>query len=390
MDESLPLALVVTATKWDEPPRMRHDVTKQLLRFANVVFVEFLPAGRRGKAQDEWRDIGPRLKVLRPSDRFCENPRLRANLPWIHSRGNRRYTALIAEAIQGFAGRPRLLFNFVYEFPEIMKLPDFDWTSYFCFDEFPRMQRRKHKQNPLKAFFQEHLFQFYENQVARRADFCFTPHYPLRDKLQRANSNVKMLFHAQSGPIFDQSEQVRKERGQIDVGFAGYINYRIMIDWLVALGQEPNVLLHLIGPQDGADLSALAQLPNVKYTGPLSGEEYHRKLREMDVLVMPYDPKITEVSILTTNSKIFQYIAAGKPIVISDLQNYVMMPRGVFYRARTAEEFVEIVQKSHLEDCEEFWSSRRAIAAENTWDKRGEQLHGYLKEALGDQIPDLV
>lgn len=58
------------------------------------------------------------------------------------------------------------------------------------------MQRRSFKRNALKAKYQEILFQHYENKVARIATHCFTPHYPLRNKLLRVNKNVEMLFHA--------------------------------------------------------------------------------------------------------------------------------------------------------------------------------------------------
>ena len=42
-DPNLPLAVVVASTRWYEQPRMRHDVTRQLMRWFNVLFVEFFP-----------------------------------------------------------------------------------------------------------------------------------------------------------------------------------------------------------------------------------------------------------------------------------------------------------------------------------------------------------
>jgi len=45
-DPSLPLAVVAAATRWEEPPRMRHDVTRQLMRWLNVLYVELFPDPR--------------------------------------------------------------------------------------------------------------------------------------------------------------------------------------------------------------------------------------------------------------------------------------------------------------------------------------------------------
>ena len=387
-DPCLPLAVVVANTRWDEPPRMRHDVTRQLIRFCNVVFVEFFPAGERGDRKHEWVSVSERLIILSPTDRFRVPPRLRANIPWVHARCNMHYAREIQEAVRGISCNTRILFNFVYDFREITQLPDFDWSCYICFDEFPRMQRRAYRRNYIKSKYHEWLFQRYENDVARGSSCCLTPHFPLRDKLTEVNGQVHMFHHAHNFPN-SLMDIPRRSSGKIHVGFAGYINYRILLDWLVELMKDPAIVLHLIGPKDGPELEKLNDFPNLQRVPPLAGKAYFDKLLEMDVLIMPYDPSIPEVNILTTNSKFFQCIATTRPLVISDLPHYMKMPPGVIYRASNQREFVEKVRLAYCEDSDDLRKLRSDIAAENTWDKRGEQLHGYLKEALGDRIPEL-
>ncbi len=45
-DISRDLVVVTTVTPWNEPPRIRHQVTRQLCRFYNVLYVELFPRDR--------------------------------------------------------------------------------------------------------------------------------------------------------------------------------------------------------------------------------------------------------------------------------------------------------------------------------------------------------
>jgi len=59
------------------------------------------------------------------------------------------------------------------------------------------------------------------------------------------------------------------------------------------------------------------------------------------------------------------------------------MPQGVVYRARNATEFVEKIVLAHNENCEEYVQLRLAIAKENTWEKRGDELRQMITAGVG-------
>ena len=346
-------------------------------------------AGPQGRAPDNWRQVMERLLVFTPTDRFRAAPRLRANLPWVHARTNRHYSAAISRALQDFSGGKFLLFNFVYDFPEIMGLSVFHWRCYVCFDEFPRMWRKRTRGNWLRSAYQSRIMQTYENRVARAADCCLTPHIGLRDKLLKICNNVHLLHHAHE---FRESNFSKEDsgngggrfEGMIKVAYMGYIHYRLLDQWLLRILKTEDMRLHLIGPVNpNYDIGEFAGYENFVHVPPVSGEALAKVLEEMDVLIMPYDPATPEVEVLT-------YIATRKPIVTSDLPNLVRMPEGVLYKARDPNGFVVKIRQSYREDHDELRELRAEIATANTWDKRGEELHGYLKEALGDRIPDLV
>lgn len=381
-DPALPLAVVVAATRWDEPPRMRHDVSKQLLRFCNVVFIEYFPS--RAADSHTWEPVSGRMIVFRPNVKAV-SPRLRANLPWVHTRTNRRWLRVIEEGLGEMGQGVRLLFNFVWEFPEIMGLSGVAWSSYFCFDEFPRMRRKREPRNPVLAHYQGMLFQSYENRVARAATKCFACHRPLYDKLRKAGGCVDYLYHASPYSRVEQNP-LRSRATPIQVGYGGHINYRLLDSWLSAVVRQEDMVLHLIGKSEKGYIDRWAGNADVNVHSDLSDREFLDKLREMDVLIMPYDPRIPEVSVMTTNSKTFQYMAAGRPMVMSDLPHYITMPEGVFYKARSAEEFVVAIRKAFEEDGEDLTRLRQETAHVNSWMARGDQIW----RAIGEHVPDLA
>jgi hypothetical protein len=307
---------------------------------------------------------------------------LYANEPLSHKVVNLYFNKQIRNAVRCLPCDQSLLFNFVYHYPEIMAVDLFAYKAYICYDEFPRMQRRAHQHNPIKAWYQANLFQHYENRVAGRANCCFTPHYPLRDKLKKVNDNVEMLFHAHDSRLMPPCEAVRKS-GTIRVAYAGHINWRLLPDWLVEVSNQRDMSLYMIGPLEGSHPgSDLLKQPTINHLPSLSEERLMQKLAEMDVLVMPYDPAIPEVSILTTNSKIFQYVSTCKPIVISNLPHYIDLPYGVIYKAKDRQDFVTQIRKAFHENNESYVRLRQQIALENTWDQRGDALFDLLKQDL--------
>jgi hypothetical protein len=380
-NENLPLAVIVAQTRWEEPPRMRHHVVKQLMRWFNVLFVEFFPTTR---TDDSLRVVADRLVIYAPQAGTEFPIRWYTNNPLAHGKVNRRYAAHINSVAASLPGELKLLFNFIYDFPEVMQSKLYHYMSYICNDEFPRMQKGPKVRNLLKRIVQPWLFQWYENRVAGLADHCFTPHYPLRDKLQRVNPRVDILFHGHNYEVKTHPSSPR--RTGIHVAFAGYIHYRLLDKWLLAVANQKDMVLHLIGPVDRYDLAILKQFANFIHMPALDEDDLFKKLLEMDVLVIPLDPTLPEVAVITTNSKTFQYIASGRPIVISDLPNYIDLPKGLIYRARTAAEFIAQIRRAYVEDCNEYRKLRAEIAMDNTWDKRGDMLFSIIDRDLRGRL----
>jgi len=289
---------------------------------------------------------------------------------------------LIVDAVRRLACAKPILINFAYGFPEIMSPDNFAYRMYVCVDEFPRMWRSRTQPFALKFQYQSRLHQHYENQVALRANRCLATHVPLVDKLRHINASTSLFLHGQE---FDTTARPRAEKkpgGSLTVGFMGFITYNLLVEWLEAVVDAADLHLSLIGPVHNFTLKTFSPRNNFSYYAPLSQAKLLNTLGDMDVLVMPYDPCIPEVRVQTASNKFFQYVAAGRPVVISDMPHYIEMPPGVIYRARTAKGFVEKIRQAYTEDCQEFVDLRLKIAAENTWDKRGDVLHSIIQQDM--------
>jgi len=383
-DTDLPLVVVVAATRWDEPPRMRHQITRQLLRWYNVLFVEFHPTATLSKyTGDALRVVSPRLLVFSPVLPHPVSPRIYANNPYVHGSVNARYSRKIADCAKSLNCMSILLMNFAYDFHELMLEKCFMWKCYVCVDEFPKMWRSATRPFWLKYAFQSRMFQHYENLTAKRADLCLDTHTPLVEKLKRINHATRMLTHGHEFDMKKNPSYQKRTDGKIVVSFMGYITYRLLMPWLTEVLNNQAIELRLIGPSSKFQEEILSGYKNYKHIQPMQGNALREEMAAADVLIMPYDPEMPENHVQTVSNKFFQYLAAGRPVVISDMPYYASMPQGVVYRARNATEFVEKIVLAHNENCEEYVQLRLAIAKENTWEKRGDELRQMITAGVG-------
>lgn len=105
-------------------------------------------------------------------------------------------------------------------------------------------------------------------------------------------------------------------------------------------------------------------------------------LEDCDVLVMPYRWIGTGMGAATAPNKLFAYLAVRKPVVISNMPRFLELAPGILYRAGTADQFVDAIRRARAEDNDKLRALRGTIAAENTWDVRGDTLRSILETGL--------
>jgi|APSaa5957512622_1039677.scaffolds.fasta_scaffold08452_3 glycosyltransferase involved in cell wall biosynthesis len=375
-DPTLPLVVATSTTNWHEPPRMRHQVTRQLCLFSNVLFVQ-LPFGSTHQST-YCEKINPRLNVVFMEDLSFARQKART---YSYTFGRLIHSLIRREvcvAVHQTGYRNAILINFSHEIPELMQSPIFTTARYLCNDEFIRGTGTSWKDRWCRRIAVKR-----EQQVATCADQCLGVSSYLVEKLKQYNRNVHLFLPGHEFSLPRVQDVVIKDRKSrpVNVCFMGYINYRLRYDWLLKLAKRDDILLTLLGPVSEKNRVSVEQLEKTMHcqiASPLYGADLQHRLSQMDVLIIPYDRRIKAVQAVSSSNKFFQYLACGKPVVISDMPHFVQLPAGCVYRASSASEFVESVYQAFREDSTAYIHQRLEIAGENHWDSRGQFLQHLL------------
>jgi hypothetical protein len=137
----------------------------------------------------------------------------------------------------------------------------------------------------------------------------------------------------------------------------------------------------LIGPDFDGTLAAenLTRLPNVHWVGEKKYEELPAYLHYFTVATIPF--LINDVTRATSPIKLFEYMAATKPIVTTDLPE--CRQYGCVLAARDRAEYAAMLGEAIERGREEpYCRSLEEEARKNTWEARGRQIISQL-EVLG-------
>jgi glycosyltransferase involved in cell wall biosynthesis len=168
------------------------------------------------------------------------------------------------------------------------------------------------------------------------------------------------------------------------VGFAGnFLASKVDLSLLEEIATKKREwTLLLIGPSAPETLRVLehiARLPNVRWLGPKPYAELPRYIAAFDVGLIPY------VSNAYTRScfplKLYEYLAAGKPVVASGLPELAGMEPDVAL-THGAEAFSRAVEDALLRGSEAERERRMKLASRNSWDTRTERLLGLVQREL--------
>jgi glycosyltransferase involved in cell wall biosynthesis len=127
----------------------------------------------------------------------------------------------------------------------------------------------------------------------------------------------------------------------------------------------------------GLEIEALA---NVHFLPPVAYDDLPSYAAGFDVCVLPWE---TEQSFTSYGSaiKVREYLATGKPVIISPLPEYEPM-RDVLRVARTRDDFIRLVGEA-LHDTDAAAAARRqAAVASGTWDARAEWVSELIEQVL--------
>lgn len=133
-----------------------------------------------------------------------------------------------------------------------------------------------------------------------------------------------------------------------------------------------------VGPPLGLDLKRLPRRPNMFYLGEKSYDELPSYVGAFDMGIVPFE--VREVTRASDPIKVYEYLAAGKPVVATDLP--ALAGRPDVYVAKDASEFCTMLQRAVAEDSAARREARLAFARENSWENRARRIMAIVEDVF--------
>jgi len=122
--------------------------------------------------------------------------------------------------------------------------------------------------------------------------------------------------------------------------------------------------------------------PNIHFLGPKPYSELPRYYRHVDVCVLPWNQHNVFTS-YGSAIKVKEYLATGKPVVISPLYEYLQTPGVRIYRS--IDEFIAMVTEALASDTPRERQSRQDAVRDCTWDVRAREVASLFRRLIDGQ-----
>jgi hypothetical protein len=357
--------IVYTNTEWDGPPRSRHQLAYALAERFKVTFVSSNTIGIPGIKSSRVND---NFELITPS--FPSSFKLRYRMPIL----NETYQVWLFKKLKRrFEGKDVIFI--CTEFGGHLSGKFFKKFIYMANDDFINNAKVPGWMKAYAAFSQKRLIS--------TSTFSLATAKKLVNDFSKINpKSFELPLGAPSFPKVDEAHLKLNIQGKtLKVVLLGFIDKEktplVLINKILEI---ENVELHLIGPIKDDFLDHLSDAGKVYAHDVMTGDPLSLKLLEMDVAIAPYymdDPNTGR-----TPNKLWQYLATGRPAVITNLLNvrHWEFPAGTVYKANNDEEFVAFVEQAHKENSDILIKERIAIAANNSWSRRVDQLLEYIEK----------
>lgn len=230
----------------------------------------------------------------------------------------------------------------------------------------------------------------YEAELVQRADLIFTTAPELTARMEAMGaSGVHEHTNVVDFEHFVTAGQRDTIGGAPIVGFVGAISeYKVDLPLIIQVAESyPSYEVVLIGQvgegQPGATVDALQQLPNIKLAGPRRYDQLPKELAQMDVAILPVP--INEYTKSMFPMKFFEYLAAGIPVVATDIPSLREFNDFAFI-AKSHEDFIAAIPAALASDSD--WRDNgRKLASRYTYQQRTTDMLEKLADLLTSGAP---
>lgn len=281
---------------------------------------------------------------------------------WLVRRTVKRYLQKLdmqQDLIQLVAFNPTLGLQVGRQFNESLLL-------YLCYDEIAAAPHlKKH------GVWQEQKF-------GKMVDAVLVTSQGLYERKKELSNNCYIIKNAADFSLFSTgfNPEIPQKK---QIGFIGGIDRRLdypLLEHLIS--SLPDVEFIFIGRIRSSDGAALLRTyKNVIITGPKALTELPALVKHFSAGIIPF--KRSDFIKTVYPLKINEYLAAGVPVVTTNF-SYLDDFKDVVRIAETAEEFKAFVLQEMQSDSLEKKRARQALAQQNSWEHRAEELSRVIAE----------
>jgi glycosyltransferase involved in cell wall biosynthesis len=366
--------------RWTDVPRCRHHVMSRLARTNRVLFTtapwyvrDVLGPGDDGEGRvtrchDTLHTYAP-PRWLPCTYRFPRLDKL--------SLGAR--AVLLRRVMGRLSMRQPILYIWHPSFADVIGQFGEQLVVYHCYDEYA-------------AFTGSDRVRVAEQEarVLDAADIVLTVSEGLFEKKRARNPNTHLVRNGVDYPLFasarDRATPVAAELAGLRRPIVGCVT-RIVPDYFDAVllheifSRRPDWSFVVVGPECAGSkaLTALKALPNVHLVGRRDLSALPSYLKGFDACLIPY--VLTENKLLADPLKLYEYLAAGKPVVSKPLPGLASFSNVVSF-ATTAGEWIDAIDTAIRHDSDQAVARRQQIAQQHTWDMRVDAIGRLITSAL--------
>lgn len=218
-----------------------------------------------------------------------------------------------------------------------------------------------------------------EKRLLKSADLVVTSSASLAEKVREVTDSV-LVRNAVDFAFFSQKPAtIKRPSDRPVVGYYGAISDWFNMALVVSAARAfPEWDFWLIGAASAEQVAAAHGLPNILFAGEVPYAELPTYLYGMDVCMIPFQEN--ELTRCTNPVKVYEYLAAGKPVVATWMPELELLREHV-HVTRTTEEFVTGLKNAMRQPgTPEQVRQRVAWAGGQDWSVRATQINEEIRK----------